>query len=57
MPRRHQNFERNSDGRRKRVWPRLHWLQDVEDDLRALDVVERRRAAKDKFEWRRIVEA
>ena len=39
------------EGRRGRGWPRLRWINDVEDDLRKLGVKQWRTKATDREEW------
>jgi hypothetical protein len=48
-------FEGKLEGRRGRGWPRLRWINDVEDDLRKLGVKRWRMKALDRVEWASIV--
>ena len=48
-------FERKLEGRRGRGRPRLRWIDDVEDDLRKLDVKRWRVKALDREEWASII--
>jgi hypothetical protein len=48
-------FEGKLEGRRGRGWPRLRWINDVEDDLRKLGVKRWRTKALDRVEWASIV--
>jgi hypothetical protein len=44
-------------GGRRREKPRKRWLDDVEDDLRKMEVKRWRKKAMDRTEWRKIREA
>jgi hypothetical protein len=44
-------------GGRRRGKPRKRWLDDVEDDLRNMEVKRWRKKAMDRTEWRKICEA
>ena len=48
-------FEGKLEGRRGRGRPRLRWINDVEDDLRKLDVKRWRMKALDREEWASII--
>jgi hypothetical protein len=48
-------FEGKLEGRRGRGRPRLRWINDVEDDLRKLDVKRWRTKALDRVEWASII--
>jgi hypothetical protein len=48
-------FEGKFEGRRGRGRPRLRWINDVEDDLRKLDVKRWRMKALDREEWASII--
>jgi hypothetical protein len=37
--------------------PRKRWVEDVEEDLRKMDVRDWRRKAKEKNEWADVIEA
>jgi hypothetical protein len=43
------------DGRRRRGRPRKRWLDDLEEDLRKIEVKGCRRKAEDREEWRNVV--
>ena len=48
-------FEGKLEGRRGRGWPRLRWINDVEDNLRKLCVKRWRTKALDREEWASII--
>jgi len=48
-------FEGNLEGRRGRGPPRLRWINDVEDDLRKLDVKRWRMKTLEREEWASII--
>jgi hypothetical protein len=48
-------FEGKLEGRRGRGRPRLRWIDDVEDDLRELDVKRWRTETFEREEWASII--
>jgi transcription termination factor 2 len=48
-------FEGKLEGRRGRGWPRLRWINSVEDDLRKLGVKRWRTKVLDRVEWASII--
>jgi hypothetical protein len=48
-------FEGKLEGRRGRGRPRLRWIDDVEDDLRKLDVKRWRAKGLDRVEWASVL--
>ena len=48
-------FEGKLEGRRGRGRPRLRWINDVEDDLRKLDVKRWRTKTLDREEWASVI--
>ena len=48
-------FESKAEGSRRRVRPRMRWMEDVEKDLRGMKVERRRQKAGDKEEWVSVI--
>ena len=48
-------FESKAEGSRRRVRPRLRWMEDVEKDLRETKVKRWRQKAVDRKEWASII--
>ena len=44
------------EGRRSRGRPKLRWLDDTEDDIRTMGIMNWRRTAENREEWRRVLE-
>ena len=48
-------FEGKLEGRRGRGWPRLRWINDVEDNLRKLGLKQWRMKVLNREEWASIL--
>jgi plasmid maintenance system killer protein len=48
-------FESKAGGSKRRVRPRLRWLEDVEKDLREMKVKRWRQKAGDREEWVSVI--